>query len=132
MEAGPKKIYIRNYYNLIGAKKKMEQIKIVKSWELKATSQKSFYKKAFVLEDSKGSLYLRSYDTIVCGIVNGIFKKFWNGYSKTTITHVNDFRKAHFLEKLYKKDWESLSVDNAPMSYYDHKAANMGNQYYGI
>ena len=31
----------------------MEKIKIVKSWELKATSQKSFYKKAYVLEDEK-------------------------------------------------------------------------------
>ena len=35
------------------AKKKMEKNKIVKSWELKATSQKSFYKKAYVLEDEK-------------------------------------------------------------------------------
>jgi hypothetical protein len=30
------------------------------------------------------------------------------------------------------KSWESLSVENDPVSYYDHKAANMGNQYYGI
>ena len=29
------------------AKKEMEKNKIVKSWELKATSQKSFYKKAY-------------------------------------------------------------------------------------
>ena len=41
----------------------MEKIKIVKSWELKATSQKSFYKKAYVLEDEKGDLFLQSYDT---------------------------------------------------------------------
>lgn len=52
----------------------MEKNKIVKSWELKATSQKSFYKKA----------------------------------------------------------WESLSVENDPISYYDHKNANMGDQCYGI
>lgn len=32
----------------------MERNKIVKSWELKATSQKSFYKKAYVLEDEDG------------------------------------------------------------------------------
>ena len=44
----------------------MEKNRIVKSWELKATSQKSFYK--------KGNLFLQSYDTIVCGIINGIFK----------------------------------------------------------
>lgn len=110
----------------------MKKSKIVKSWELKATSQKSFYKKAYVLEDEKGSLFLQSYDTIVCGIINGNFKKFWDGYSKTTIAHVNDFRKAHNMETLYKKDWESLSVENDPVLYYDHKAANMCNQYYGI
>lgn len=93
----------------------MEKSKIVKSWELKATSQKSFYKKAYVLEDE-----------------NGNFKKFWDGYSKTTITHVNDFRNAYNMKTIYKKEWESLSVENDPVSYYDHKAANMGNQYYGI
>ena len=108
----------------------MEKSKIVKSWELNATSQKSFYKKAYVLEDEKGSLFLQSYDTIVCGIINGIFKKFWDGYSKTTITHVNDFRNAYNMKTLYKKDWEYLSVENDPVSYYDHKNANMGNQYY--
>lgn len=53
----------------------MEKNKIVKSWELKATSQKSFYKKTYVLEDEKGNIFLQSYDTIVCGIINGIFKK---------------------------------------------------------
>ena len=52
----------------------MEKNRIVKSWELKATSQKSFY----------------------------------------------------------KKEWESLSADNDPVSYYDHKDANIGNKYYGI
>ena len=89
---------------------------IVKSWELNATSQKSFYKKAYVLEDEKGSLFLQSYDTIVCGIINGIFKKFWDGYSRTTQTHINDFRNAHNMETLYKKEWESLSVDNIMVS----------------
>lgn len=106
--------------------------RIVKCWELKATSQKSFYRKAFVLEDEKGNLYLQSYDTIVCGIINGIFEKFWDGYSRTTQTHVNDFRKAHKTEKISKKEWESLSADVDPVSYQDHENANMGNQYYGI
>ena len=110
----------------------MEKIKIVKSLELKAISQKSFYKKAYVLEDEKGNLFLQSYDTIVCGIINGIFKKLWNGYSRTTLVHVNDFRKAHNMGTLYKKEWESLNTDNDPVSYYDHESANMGNLYYNI
>lgn len=110
----------------------MEKIKIVKSWELKATGQKSYYKKAYVLEDEKGNLFLQSYDTIVCGIINGAFKKYWDGYSKTTKNHVNDFRKDNKMTMLSKKDWEFLSADNDPVSYYDHENANMGNQYYGI
>lgn len=110
----------------------MKKNKIVKSWELKAASQKSFYKKAYVLENEKGDLFLQSYDTIVCGIINGIFKKFWDGYSKTTQTHINDFRNAHNLSTLYKKDWESLSADNDPVPYCYHINANMGNKYYGI
>ena len=102
----------------------------MKSWELKATSQKSFYKKAYVLEDEEGNSFLQSYDTIVCGIVKGIFKKFWDDYSKATLAHVNDFRNAHNMEPLYKKEWESLNTDNDPVSYYDHESANMGNQHY--
>ena len=93
----------------------MEKNKIMKILELKATSQKSFYRKAFVLEDGEGNLYLQSYDTIVCGIINGTFKKFWGGYSKTTQTHINDFRSAHNLSTLCKKEWESLSADNDPV-----------------
>lgn len=106
--------------------------RIVKSWELKATSQKCFYKKAYVLEDDKGNLFLQSYDTIVCGIIGGVFKKFWDGYSRTTQNHVNDFRKVNSMDTLSKKDWESLSVEDDTVSYCDHKKANMGNQYHGI
>lgn len=110
----------------------MTKNRIIKSWKLKATSQKSFYRKAFILEDEKCNLYLQSYDTIVCGIIGGVFKKFWDGYSKTTKNHVNDFRKANGMDTLSKKEWESLNVDTDPLSYCEHVNANMGNQYYGI
>ena len=42
----------------------------MKTFELKATTQKSYYRKAFVLQDASGNVFLQSYDTIVCGIVN--------------------------------------------------------------
>lgn len=90
----------------------MTKNRIVKSWELQATCQKSFYRKAYVLQDESGNLYLQSYDTIVCGIVNGAFEKYWDGYSKTTKNHVNDFRKANNFDTLGKKEWESLSVEH--------------------
>lgn len=110
----------------------MSKKRIVKAWELQATCQKSFYRKAYVLEDEKGNLYLQSYDTVICGIIDGIFKKFWDGYSKTTQNHVNDFRKSNSMDTLNKKEWESLNVEDDTVSYCDHKKANMGNQCYGI
>ena len=52
--------------------------------------RKSFYGKAHVIERNDG-VYLRSYDTIVCRIVNGTFQRLWDGYSATTMRHVNSF-----------------------------------------
>lgn len=77
--------------------------------ELKATTQKSYYKKAYVLRDGN-NLFLRSYNTIVCGIVNGKFIRYWDGYSSTTMKHVNDFRVQHELNRLSKKDWDEIPV----------------------
>lgn len=81
----------------------------MESEELKATTQKSYYKKAYVLKDGN-NLFLRSYNTIVCGIVNGKFIRYWDGYSSTTMKHVNDFRVQHELNRLSKKDWDEIPV----------------------
>ena len=77
--------------------------------ELKSMTQKSYYKKAYVLNDGN-NLFLRSYNTIVCGIVNGKFIRYWDGYSSTTMKHVNDFRVQHELNRLSKKDWDEIQV----------------------
>ena len=97
--------------------------------ELKATTQKSYYKKAYVLNDGE-NLYLQSYNTIVCGLVKGKFVRYWDGYSLTTINHVNDFRMQHGLNRLSKKDWNQINVIADPISYRDHNKANIGNQDY--
>ena len=97
--------------------------------ELKATTQNSYYKKAYVLKDRE-NLYLQSYNTIVCGLVKGKFVRYWDGYSLTTINHVNDFRMQHGLNRLSKKDWNKINVIADPISYRDHIKANMGNQDY--
>lgn len=52
--------------------------------------RKSFYGKAGVIEEN-GNVYLRSYNTIVCGIVDGEFRRFWDEESATTMRHVNAF-----------------------------------------
>ena len=89
----------------------------MKTFELKATTQKSYYRKAFVLQDASGNVFLQSYDTIVCGIVNGEFVRYWDDYSVTTMN---------------KKEWINTIVECSPVQYTDHVAANMGNQNYGI
>lgn len=52
--------------------------------------RKSFYGKAGIIE-KEGNVYLRSYNTIVCGIVNGEFRRFWDEESVTTMRHINAF-----------------------------------------
>lgn len=104
----------------------------MKSFELKATTQKSYYRKAFVLQDANGNAFLQSYDTVVCGIVGGSFVRYWNDYSVTTMNHINDFCKLYNLPTMNKKTWVNMPIECNPVPYYEHVNANMGNQYYGI
>ena len=78
-------------------------------YELKATTQKSYYGKASILENEK-VIALKSYNTIVCFIEKetGDFKKSWSGWSSTTAKHVNDFRILQGLNKINKKQWENI------------------------
>ena len=53
---------------------------------------KSFYGKAKVIETENGEKVLQSYNTEVCKIsCNGEFVRMWEGYSTTTMRHVNSF-----------------------------------------
>ena len=64
----------------------------VRMFELIPTRQKSYYRKAIILETPAGEKYLQSYCTLVCMIdKNGNFKRLWGGESATTMKHVNDF-----------------------------------------
>jgi len=83
------------------------------SYELEArySGQNSFYHKAHVIEDN-GTLALQSYDTIVCKIENGQFVKLWNGYSGTTMRHINDFRRQNGYCSLTKKEWDALPCEH--------------------
>lgn len=80
--------------------------------ELKATTQKSYYGKAIVIEDKFGNKRLKSYKTIVAEITKkGKFKRLWEGYSQTTMNHINEFRKENGLEKINAKEWKNLQVE---------------------
>ena len=80
--------------------------------ELKATTQKSYYGKAIIIEDKFGNKRLKSYKTIVAEITKkGKFKRLWEGYSRTTMNHINEFRKENGLEKISAKEWKNLQVE---------------------
>lgn len=73
---------------------------------------KSFYGKAKVIENG-GEAFLQSYDTIVCKIDNtGKFVRMWEGYSATTMRHINAFIEMFGISGGGKKWWDSLETEN--------------------
>lgn len=87
--------------------------KIIASGELKPhTSQKSYYGKARVTYYNDGSCILTSYDTDVCKIDKGNnFVKLWDGYSRTTMKHINSFLALIDYTVDGKKDWDHFIVN---------------------
>lgn len=83
--------------------------------------RKSFYGKAHVIFDSDNDfIILQSYDTDVCRIENyrtgWKFRRLWDGYSATTMRHVNEFINQfcpwdYAMTHGGKKFWDSLEVD---------------------
>lgn len=84
----------------------------MKIYNLNATLQKSYYGKAKVIE-TDNKVQLQSYQTIVCEIdKDNNFIRLWNGYSVTTMKHINDFRMAFGFDSLSKKEWLALPCIN--------------------
>ena len=90
----------------------------MKTEKLNATTQKSYYGKAVVIYTDDGALELKSYDTIVCRIEPNPetgeleFVRLWGGYSRTTMNHVNDFRRLWYFPALSKREWDALPCEN--------------------
>ena len=85
----------------------------MKVFELKPVNgRKSFYGKAVAIEKDNGTIELKSYNTIVARIVNGKFERLWNGYSQTTMNHINAFISAYGIMGGGKAWWGSLDVIN--------------------
>lgn len=76
-----------------------------------ADGRKSFYKKAVLLDDEKGTRILQSYDAQVCKLISGgAFVKMWDGYSPTTMRHINGFRAHCRLPLMNKAQWDKLET----------------------
>ena len=87
-------------------------VKFMKQFDLPVMNdaRKSFYNKAKVTELDNGDIELTSYNTIVCRIRNGKFERLWNGYSATTMRHINAFLEFYGIEGGGKAWWDKLEV----------------------
>jgi hypothetical protein len=94
--------------------------------KLEASYQKSYYRKAHVINNDDGTVSLRSYETIVCKYNPGTgeFTRLWGGYSRTTMNHINDFRRLFNLPALNKKAWEALPVNGGSGERYKVEFSN--------
>ena len=87
----------------------------MKTYELspgKFDRVKSFYGKARIIEKDSGERILQSYNTEVCKITPGDeFVRLWDGYSLTTMRHINAFIELFNISGGGKSWWDSLEVD---------------------
>ena len=69
------------------------------------------YKRAKIRTLNDGTQELYSYKTKVAILTKGgNFIRLWDGYSVTTMKHINEFRRMNGLETICKKNWEALEV----------------------
>lgn len=83
----------------------------MKTEKLEATTQKSYYGKAKINILDNGTKELISYKTKVAIITKGgRFFRLWEGYSLTTMNHINDFRRKYGLEPINASIWKKMEV----------------------
>lgn len=77
-------------------------------------SRKSFYGKAHVIH-ADGTMYLRSYDTIVASVTgDGVLHRHWGEWSATTGRHIASFSDRFAGGEIHKKQWDALPVEDPP------------------
>ena len=74
-------------------------------------SAKSFYRKANVYRNDKGSILLMSYTTIVAEVTDEVLTgerklKVFGWYSMTTSRHINEFAQQYGFSRMNKKEME--------------------------
>ena len=72
----------------------------------KAFKTEKISDRAIVIYDNYNTKTLKSYHTYICEIDNnGNFTKLWDGYSATTMKHINIFRQMFGLPTMSKYEW---------------------------
>jgi hypothetical protein len=69
--------------------------------------------RAIIKPDNNGNLILQSYYTNVCryNLKSDKFSKTWNGFSVTTLKHINIFRQFLGLKAISKREWIELATE---------------------
>lgn len=78
-----------------------------------AFALEGFNGRALILpNDAENTLILRSYYTDVCSYnpKTGEFYKLWEGYSNTTLKHINIFRQFLGFNTISKREWIEMEV----------------------
>ena len=82
---------------------------MLKTYELIPTpeqNQKSFYNKATVTIDNKGTAFLYSYNTLILSKdIDGNYIRYRDGWSQTTGKHIKAF------SGLNKKEYENIKME---------------------
>ena len=91
----------------------MKQLEYLYELKPHFDSAKSFYHKANIYRNDKGSIFLMSYETIVAEIQDAIITDtgekqaiVYGWYSVTTARHINEFLQQNGFNKMSKKEME--------------------------
>ena len=85
---------------------------MIKEYDLPCLdARKSFYGKAKVIME-ENRILLKSYNTIVGYISEGKFHRTWDGYSQTTVRHINSFCKMYGLDTVNKAKWDAMEIES--------------------
>lgn len=77
--------------------------------ENRAFTLEEFNTRAVIIPTETGAI-LKSYYTEVAEIRNGEFIRLWDGYSVTTMKHIDAFRKYYGLKTIGKREWIEMEV----------------------
>ena len=104
-------IYPNRYMSNQDIKDLRQEYKGIKA-ENKGYALDGFGGRALIIPDGN-KLILRSYYTDVCRYnpKTDTFEKTWNGFSVTTLKHINIFRRFLALNTLSKREWIELKVE---------------------
>lgn len=101
--------YFNSRYMSADDLKEMRQANKETKKELKAFALEGFVGRALIIPTETGYI-LRSYYTDVAEVRDGEFIRLWDGFSVTTLKHINIFRQFTGFDTMSKREWIETEV----------------------